>query len=262
MTHGWDGVGRPSDVVPRDDHVWMRRRGHTRIVDDDDWGFVGNDKDQGLLFYLLRVRHRLGADIRLTPCARDSSTKYYHYGSVGGTKPEALLQRWLEWAAKKQCHRAPLVPHLADNGFVLRRTIGWARRTRAEVRALRKAMRTAAPSDADAPLKQCATALDEGLKCIAESGARRAINVSLPDADCYTNTSCAIRTVAARQLLAAVGDDRVFTRPSPLLSPPQTTGRWAPYAKEPRHPAPRRGAARTVPLRNKPGTGLSWLSLE
>ena len=254
-------MGRPSEVVPLDDHVWLRRRGHTRIVDDDDWGFVGNDKDQGLLFYLLRVRHRLGADIRLTPCARDSSTKYYHYGSVGGTKPEALLQRWLEWAAKKQCHRAPLVPHLADNGFVLRRTIGWARRTRIEVRALREAMREtrrkAPPSDADAPLELCATALDKGLKCVAESGALRAMAVSLPDADCYTNTSCAIRTVAARQLLAAVDDDRVFTRPSPLLSPPQTTGRWAPYAKVPRHPAPRRGEASTAPLRKKPGTGQS-----
>ena len=256
-------MGRPSEVVPLDDHVWLRRRGHTRIVDDDDWGFVGNDKDQGLLFYLLRVRHRLGADIRLTPCARDSSrpTFYYHYGSVGGTKPDALLQRWLQYAAKKQCDRAPLVPHLADNGFVLRRTIGWARRTRTEVRALREAMREtrrkAPPSDADAPLELCATALDKGLKCVAESGALRAMAVSLPDADCYTNTSCAIRTVAARQLLAAVDDDRVFTRPSPLLSPPQTTGRWAPYAKVPRHPAPRRGTASTAPLRKKPGTGQS-----
>jgi hypothetical protein len=178
--------------VPRDDHVWLRRRGHTRIVDDDDWGFVGNDKDQGLRFYLLRVRHRLGADIRLTPCARDSSrpTMYYHYGSVGGTKPDALLQRWRQYAARTQCDRAPLVPHLADNGFVLRRTIGWARRTRAEVRALREARRDtrrkAPPSDADGPLQLCATALDEGLKCVAESGARRAITVSLPDADCYS----------------------------------------------------------------------------
>ena len=122
VTRGWEGVGRPSKAVPRDDHVWWRRRGHTRVVDADDWGFVGNDKDQaglgptfasttssilhlpppppppppllhppsftsapppplplmlcrwqGLLFYLLRVRHRLGADIRLTPCARNSS---------------------------------------------------------------------------------------------------------------------------------------------------------------------------------------------
>ena len=141
---------------------------------------------------MLRVRHRLGADIRLTPCARDSlrPTMYYHYGSVGGTKPDALLQRWLQYAAKKQCDRAPLVPHLADNGFVLRRTIGWARRTRAEVRALREARRDtrrkAPPSDADGPLQLCATALDEGLKCVAESGARRAITVSLPDADCYS----------------------------------------------------------------------------
>ena len=42
--------------------------------------------------------------------------------------------------------------------------------------------------------------------------------------------------LSAAELLAAVRDDRVFTRPSPLLSPPQTTGRWAPYAKVPRHP--------------------------
>ena len=178
--------------------------------------------------------------------------RYYHYGSVGGTKPEALLQRWLQYAAKKRCERAPLVPHLADDGFVLRRTVGWARRTRAEVRALRDAMREVAPSDADAPLQQCAMALDEGLKCLADSCARRAGTVSLPDADCYTNLSCAIHAVAQRQLLSAIGDDRVFTRPSPLLSPAQTTGRWAPYAKEPRHPVPRRGAASTALLREKP----------
>ena len=41
----------PNDqAVPRDDHVWLRRRGHSRVVDNDDWGFVGNDKDPGLLF--------------------------------------------------------------------------------------------------------------------------------------------------------------------------------------------------------------------
>ena len=50
LTHGWDRIGRPSEAVPRDDHVWLRRRGHSRVVDNDDWGFVGNDKDPGLLF--------------------------------------------------------------------------------------------------------------------------------------------------------------------------------------------------------------------
>ena len=34
-TVGWDSVGRPSAVVPEDDHVWWRRRGNSRIVDSE-----------------------------------------------------------------------------------------------------------------------------------------------------------------------------------------------------------------------------------
>ena len=57
--------------------------------------------------------------------------------------------------------------------------------------------------------------------------------LSLPDPDCYVNTSCAAHKLPARDVLAALRDDAVFTRPSPLLSPAQTSGRWAPYAAEP-----------------------------
>ena len=67
--------------------------------------------------------------------------------------------------------------------------------------------------------------------------------LSLPDPDCYVNTSCAVHELPARDVLAALRDDAVFTRPSPLLSPAQTSGRWAPYVA-------------TLPVRAPPGLGL------
>jgi hypothetical protein len=181
--------------VPRDDHVWLRRRGHTRIVDDDDWGFVGNDKESRTRAFAstccacVTVSAPTSASRHApeTHCGRRCTTTTAAWAAPSLTHCSSGGGSTLRGRNATERRR---VPHLADNGFVLRRTIGWARRTRAEVRALREARRDtrrkAPPSDADGPLQLCATALDEGLKCVAESGARRAITVSLPDADCYS----------------------------------------------------------------------------
>uniref|UniRef100_A0A7S2GPR6 Uncharacterized protein n=1 Tax=Haptolina brevifila TaxID=156173 RepID=A0A7S2GPR6_9EUKA len=66
---GWAQAGPVHAAVPPNDHVWMRRRGHTHVVDEGNWDFVGGEVDQGFLFYMTRVRHRLGTDQRLTRCS-------------------------------------------------------------------------------------------------------------------------------------------------------------------------------------------------
>lgn len=93
--------------------------------------------DQGFLYYMLRVRHQLGADIRLSECARASPagsqpSYYYHYGSVGGEKPYSVLERWLSLKQKHRCY-GRVVPHFGENGEVIGRTLSWLRRTRAEM---------------------------------------------------------------------------------------------------------------------------------
>lgn len=50
---GWDRIGPPHAAVPPTDHVWYRRRGHTHLVDEGDWGFVGGEVDQGFMCAVL-----------------------------------------------------------------------------------------------------------------------------------------------------------------------------------------------------------------
>ena len=159
------------------------------------------------------MRHRAGADVRLSRCADASRrTAYYHYGSVGGAKPEAALQRWLHLSRHGQCY-ARLVPHFVADGTVLRRTLGWLRRTRAELGALlqppRGSTRASAhpSSSASAPLQACATAIDAGLRCLAQSAAR-AGTISLPDSDCYSSPrGCSEKVLPTDKVLAAIDDD-------------------------------------------------------
>ena len=272
---GWDGIGRPSRAVPITDHVWYRKARHTRLVDRDDWAFVGGQKDQGLLFYIFRVRHAVGADIRLTQCADASrpQTSYYHYGSVGGTKPEATLQQWLFLRSKRRCY-AKLVPHFAHDGTVLRRTLGWAWRTRAEIQSMQEWLdkatdrgspdqvlrchgftcRSNAPKgkkgtskrvydrvllhSATSALQTCSAAIDDGFQCVAESSRKHeSQSIELPDAACYSRYRCTHRRRSAMQVLREVRDDvGIFARPSPLLSPAQTSGYNAPYVSVSRFP--------------------------
>ena len=177
-TLGWERLGPPYQVVPSTDDVWRRRRGHTHIVDEGDWGFVGGEVDQGFFFFMLRVRHHVGGDIRLSECASASSTSdYFHYGAVGGAKPEATLRRWSGWLnAHALCHRAKLVGHFAENGEVLLRSLGWMRRTAAEVQHLLAQQGTLPEAStahgphalyARSQLATCSSSIDMGLGCLA-----------------------------------------------------------------------------------------------
>jgi len=91
-TDGWDAVGPPLRVVPKSDDAWRRSRGSMLALDHNRWDFVGAGIDQGFFFYMLRVRHRTGGDIRLSKCAwqdreRRPRAKFWHHGAVGGWKP-------------------------------------------------------------------------------------------------------------------------------------------------------------------------------
>jgi len=226
--------------------VWWRRRRNTHVVDEDTWDFVGGKTDQGFVYYMTRVRHRVGSDVRLSSCARESPpgvepSYYYHYGSAGGAKPEAVVARWHSLRLKRRCY-ARVVPHFADNGDVLARAVGWVRRTRAEVQA---ALRSIASEDdetsalAKAELHACAATLESGMSCVAAAakGGRHSYNISIP-ADAVAGPPRqrgAARTVSvpAEQLVAAIGN-RIVSRANPLLTPARTEYGGA-YVRESRY---------------------------
>ncbi|KAL3915038.1 MAG: hypothetical protein SGPRY_007398 [Prymnesium sp.] len=145
--------------------------------------------DQGFLYYMLRVRHQLGADIRLSECARASPagsqpSYYFHYGSVGGEKPYSVLERWLSLKQKHRCY-GRVVPHFGENGEVIGRTLSWLRRTRAEMADLIRSFESRQDEtslSAKAELSLLLSTLDDGMSCLVDAArlGRRSYNVTLP----------------------------------------------------------------------------------
>jgi hypothetical protein len=147
-------VGPPHEVVSHDDHIWRRRRGHTHLLDKDNWDFVNADTDQGFFFHMLRVRNKLGGDLRLTECAEDEpgakrswpkrappsspETFWFHYGAMGGEKPDGVLRRWHWVQSQRVCARVESINYFADGSEVLLRSLLWARRAVAEVDYLQR----------------------------------------------------------------------------------------------------------------------------
>jgi len=179
---GWDRLGLPHDVVPATDHIWRRRRGHTHLVDQDNWGFVNGETDQGFIFHMLRVRHELGADLRLTECAEQPTPKaagarrrpapsspetmWFHYGATGGDKPDAALRRWHWLMSKRMCAHVHSANYLAGDPEVLLRSLLWVRRTSAELTHLRSQI---GPADTVAreQLGLCEASIVAGLRCVS-----------------------------------------------------------------------------------------------
>ena len=183
---GWDNLGPPRDVVPASDHVWHRQHGHSRIVDANDWAFVGGEVDQGFIFHMLRVRHRLGADIRITECASphprvlsSNSAKptanLFHFGAVGGAKPDETLRRWHWLDSHQLCTRAKLKGYFAENHEVLTRSLAWMAMTAAEIDHL---LGTAQQERVDgngiphalyarSQLNSCSAAINVGVGCLS-----------------------------------------------------------------------------------------------
>lgn len=93
VTHGWDLIGPPASVVPASDdssRLQSPMRNRTR------WDFVCAELDQGLIFHMLRVKHRVGADLHIacpleTPTPRKERAFLRHY--AGGAKPAETLRR-------------------------------------------------------------------------------------------------------------------------------------------------------------------------
>ena len=181
---GWDNLGPPRDVVPPTDNVWHRQHGHSRIVDENDWAFVGGEVDQGFIFHMLRVRHRLGADIRLTECAArrhtaaanpaKSITNLFHFGAVGGAKPDETLRRWHWLRSRELCTRAKLVGYFAENDEVLTRSLAWMALTSVETENVLGAANVewdgVSPPHAlyaRSQLKACSAAIDAAVGCLA-----------------------------------------------------------------------------------------------
>jgi len=242
---GWEHVGRPSEVIPPTDHVWWRRRRHTHVVDENNWDFVGGRTDQGFFFYMLRVRHRLGGDLRMSSCARSPHMNarpsyYFHYGSAGGRKPENMLQQWNSMQQKSRCY-GRVVPHFGENGEVIERTISWARRTRAEVSDAMKCLEreeAAASLVAKVELSHLAATLDNGMSCLAAAAqlARHSYNITIPYWRDGPGTQLQDAVVPAEDLFSA-SSSTVLTRAIPLLTPASALGWGSAYVRSSRHSA-------------------------
>lgn len=193
-------VGPPHEVVSHDDHIWRRRRGHTHLLDKDNWDFVNADTDQGFFFHMLRVRNKLGGDLRLTECAEDEpgakrswpkrappsspETFWFHYGAMGGEKPDGVLRRWHWVQSQRVCARVESINYFADGSEVLLRSLLWARRAVAEVDYLQRWLAeqphalkgTGAKSVPAIQLEICAASLATGLGCLAQNN-KSTINI-------------------------------------------------------------------------------------
>ena len=71
-THGWDLLGRPRDVIPRQDAVFIEAWGRTfkthMVIVRNLWNFVGSDIDQGVRGSTARAaRHTLAPASRAGP---------------------------------------------------------------------------------------------------------------------------------------------------------------------------------------------------
>ena len=128
-----------------------------------------------------------------------------------------------------------LVPHLAENGETLSRTVAWVRRARAELSAVLHSWRSLEGGEglialsARADLHTCAAALDTGLGCVATAAAAggKRYNVSLPPQGSGSHRAI---EVLAEDVLSATTSNRVGTRAISLTAPAQTSGPWAPYS--------------------------------
>lgn len=141
-SHGWDGVGRPSKVVRADDHAlaaFKTGRAPMEMFESNSWQFASGETDQGFFFYLYRILHSYGADLRMLPgCRRreihmgQEPGKLSHY--AGGIKPEKLLVKSLHvWNPCDTVAYGTPWPERRVSVWELARTIAWGRNTLEEL---------------------------------------------------------------------------------------------------------------------------------
>ena len=197
-THGWDAVGHPRSVTPHSDHAWtVLEKKNIEQYTKDDWTFASAETDQGFFWYLYRVRHRRGADLRvLTACKksnllgrRRTPASLGHY--CGGIKPEKLLNHQLCQFGTWPALLRSLCPFCKRNAsdrpersaWEVARAISWGQRTQLEVARLRRAIRrsvNASDDEARLRLPRCSTWLDASLKCAEVGVSRWTVEVTDP----------------------------------------------------------------------------------
>jgi hypothetical protein len=199
LAKGWDGVGRPHDAVPRSDTVWeILTKRRLEMFTRNDWSYVCGSSDQGFFFYMYRVRHQMGADMRFVPAcqpevARRKTPQISHYSA--GDKPEKALSLAASTCGPRAEGGIPgppgrsganqtlskLSPFLLqtfaragrsarDAAWEVGRTLSWARRSQAEVAAMLAALEQQ-PAGVERMVaielaRRCARFLADGLSCL------------------------------------------------------------------------------------------------
>ncbi|KAL1526534.1 hypothetical protein AB1Y20_015243 [Prymnesium parvum] len=220
---GWEHVGRPSEVIPPTDHVWWRRRRHTHVVDENNWDFVGGRTDQGFFFYMLRVRHRLGGDLRMwSKAGKHAAAVEFNAAEVPvlWTGRSTLRREWRGDRAHNQLGKANPRAEVSDAMKCLERE------------------EAAASLVAKVELSHLAATLDNGMSCLAAAAqlARHSYNITIPYWRDGPGTQLQDAVVPAEDLFSA-SSSTVLTRAIPLLTPASALGWGSAYVRSSRHSA-------------------------
>ena len=196
-THGWDAVGRPSTAIPASDHVWVSTRTKAmEMVAVDSWRFASAETDQGFFLYMFRIRHALGADLRVLPScrrrvihARKQGAGLGHY--AGGIKPEHLLasppcvsSSWPSYL-KQQCPgcQRNTSDRPERNAWEIARSVAWGQRTIIELGRLGTSLARAnhqsgSAAEAKLGVPQCRDFLQSALACASRGLAQWRVGVT------------------------------------------------------------------------------------
>ncbi|KAL1496168.1 hypothetical protein AB1Y20_014785 [Prymnesium parvum] len=176
FSRGWRSVGTPKAVLPAADAAWWRRPGQLEMLDWNSWRFVGASIDQGFFFYMTRLLHTHGTDLRTSACAAPSrdgvseaaehTTYFYHFGAHGGPKPERIAAAWRREARPCAARLVGAAAGSRTAAEALGRAAGWARRAAAALGELSRAPLAAA---AAAQLRPALRQLEGGVRCVNES---------------------------------------------------------------------------------------------
>jgi hypothetical protein len=174
VSHGWDLVGRPRHAVPRADPSrsiikYKQMEMYTR----DDWSFACGATDQGFYFYMLRVKHALGGELRrVTACqpsrqVRRRAPGLGHY--AGEITPERALAPGSACGSPPPLLQSMLRASPSASAYKVARTLAWALRSRLELANLQDEVRRVGRAN-DSAVSTLARRCDEyivtGVRCL------------------------------------------------------------------------------------------------
>ena len=115
VQHGFNGSGRPRDVLPHErmPQWFARELNRTHMVKKDTWDFTNGDADQGLFSYVYLVAQRMAAFMPSPPLGRhmagwNSSHHVAHFwGPSKPWKTWGVCPRWYAFLGPRRSENQP-----------------------------------------------------------------------------------------------------------------------------------------------------------